>query len=86
MVRQNALKIRSWAGVFGLKNGVTTEGWSSLVLYYHHIISTIRNKQLLCKILCCYWLSHSDLPEIFHNMTTIAFHLNIQKDYNSNTV
>ena len=30
MVRQNALKIRSWADVFGLKSGVTPEGWTSL--------------------------------------------------------
>ena len=30
MVRQNALKMRSWADVLGLKSGVTTEGWTSL--------------------------------------------------------
>ena len=30
MVRQNALNIRSWADVFGLESGVTTEGWTSL--------------------------------------------------------
>ena len=38
MVRQNALKIRSWADVFRLESGVTTEGWASLVLYYDYII------------------------------------------------
>ena len=32
MVRQSALKIRSWADVFGLESGVTTEGRASLVL------------------------------------------------------
>ena len=26
MVRQNALKTRSWADVFGLESGVTTKG------------------------------------------------------------
>ena len=30
IVRQNALNIRSWADVFGLESGVTTEGWTSL--------------------------------------------------------
>ena len=30
MFRQNALNIRSWADVFGLESGVTTEGWTSL--------------------------------------------------------
>ena len=34
MVRQNALKIRSWADVFRLESGVTTEGWTSLPFYY----------------------------------------------------
>ena len=34
MVRQNALKIRSWADDFGFESGVTTEGWASLVIYY----------------------------------------------------
>ena len=43
MVRQNALKIRSWADAFGLESGVTTEGWISLVLYYDHIHSIIKN-------------------------------------------
>ena len=33
MVRQNALKIRSWADVFGLESGVATEGWTSLFFY-----------------------------------------------------
>ena len=79
MVRQKALKNRSWAGIFGLERGVTTERWSSLVLYYDHISSITRNKQLLCKLLCSYWLSNSDIPEIFHNMTTIVFHLNHTK-------
>ena len=37
MVRQNALKIRSWADVFGLESGVTTEGWTPLFFYYDHI-------------------------------------------------
>ena len=32
MVRQNALKTRSWAGVLGLESGVSTEGCTSLVL------------------------------------------------------
>ena len=35
------------ADVFGLKSGVTTEGWSSLVLHCDHINSTTRNTQLL---------------------------------------
>ena len=36
-------------------------------------------------LLCSYWLPNSDIPEMFHNMTTIAFRLNtILKDYNSN--
>ena len=65
------------ADVFGLESGVTTEGWSSLVLYYDHIINSItRNTQLIYMLLCSYWLSSSDIPEIFHNMTTIAFRLN----------
>ena len=46
MVRQNALKIRSCADVFGFKSGVTTEGWASLFLYYDHINSIIRDTQL----------------------------------------
>ena len=37
MVRQNALKMRSWADVLGLESGVTTEGWTSLFFYYDHM-------------------------------------------------
>ena len=33
MVRQNALKTKSWADVFGFESGVTTEGWTSLFFY-----------------------------------------------------
>ena len=33
--------------VFGFESGVTTEGWSSLVLYYDHINSITRSTQLL---------------------------------------
>ena len=48
MVKQNALKIRSWADVFGLESGVTTKGWASLFLYYDNMNSIItRNSQLL---------------------------------------
>ena len=65
--------------VFGLESGVTTEGWASLVLYYDHIHSITRNTQLLYMLLCSYWLPNSDIPEIFHNITTIAFHLNYTK-------
>ena len=54
MIRQNALKIRSWADVFRLESGVTTEGWTSLFFYYDHIHSIIRNTQILCKLLCSY--------------------------------
>ena len=77
--RQNALKIRSWANVFWLESGVTTEGWFSLVLYYDLTNDIIINAQLLCMLLCSYWLPNSDIPEIFHNMTTIAFYLNCTK-------
>ena len=74
MVRQNALKIRSWADIFELESGVTTEGWTSLFVHYDDIHSIIRNTQLLYIMLhCSYWLPISDIPEIFHNMTTIAF-------------
>ena len=45
--------------------------------YYDHIHSIIRNTQLLYMLHCSYWLPNSDIPEIFHNMTTIAFHLNL---------
>ena len=79
MVRQNALKIRSWADVFGLESGVTTEGWTSLFVYYDHIYSIIRNTQLLYMLHSSYWLHYSDIPEIFRNMTIIAFHLNNTK-------
>ena len=76
MVRQNVLKVRSWADVLGLESGVTTEGWASLVLYYDHINSIIRNTQLLYMLLFSYWLPNSNIPKIFHNSTTITFHLN----------
>ena len=61
---------------FGLESGVTTEGWSSLVVYYDHINSIARNTQLLYMVLRSYWIPNSDKPEIFHNITTMAFHLN----------
>ena len=64
---------------FGLESGVTTEGWASLVLYYDHINSIIRNTQLLYMLLCFYWLPNFDIPEIFHNSVTIAFYLNYNK-------
>ena len=76
MVRQNALKIRSGADAFGLESGVTTGEWTSLVLYYDHINSIIKNTQVLYMLICSYWLPNSNIPEIFHNSTTIAFYLN----------
>ena len=76
MVRQNALKIRSWADVYRLESGVTTEGWTSLFFYHDHIHSIIGNTQLLYMLHCSYWLPNPDIPEIFHDMTTIALHLN----------
>ena len=80
MVRQNALKIRSWADVFWVGTSeVTTEGWTSLFFCYDHIYSIIRNMQLLDMLHCSYWLPNSGIPEIVHNMTTTAFHLNYTK-------
>ena len=70
MVRQNALKIRSW-DVFGLKRGVTTEGWASLFFCYDHMHSIIRKTQLLYMLLCSYWLPNYDIPEILHKMLSI---------------
>ena len=67
------------ADVFGLESRVTTEGWSSLVLFYDLINSITRHTQLLYMLLCSYWLLNSDIPEIFHNMTIIAFFLNYIK-------
>ena len=67
------------ADVFRLESGVTTEGWASLVLYYDHINSIARITQLLYMLLCSYWLPNSDIPEIFHNTTIIAFHWNYTK-------
>ena len=63
MVRQNAFKIRCWAGVFGLESEVTTEG-SCAFFCYDHANSMARNTQLLCMPLCSNWLSRSDIPEI----------------------
>ena len=79
MVRQNALKIKSWADVFGLESRVTSEGWAALVLYCDHINSIVRSTQLLYMLLCSHWLPNSDIPEIFHNSTAIAFYLNYTK-------
>ena len=66
--------------VFGLKSEVTTEGSSSFVLYYDHINSITRNTQLLY---ICYLSRIGYLvpinPRSFHNMTTIAFHVNYTK-------
>ena len=75
MVRQNTLKIISWADVYGLESGVTTEGWSSLVRYYDHINRITRNTQLLYMLLCSYWLPYSDIPEIFHDNHNISLEL-----------
>ena len=63
--QKECLKDHILADVFGLESGMTTEGSSSLVLYYDHINSKIRNTQLLYMLLCSYWLSSSDIPEIF---------------------
>ena len=64
------------ADVFGLESGVTTEGSSSLVLYYEHISSITRNTRLLY---ACYFTPIGYLIPInsrsFHHMITIAFHL-----------
>ena len=65
MVRQNALKIRRWADVFRLKTGVTTDRPCSFFIYYDHANSIIRNTQPLYMLLCSYWLSRFDIPEIF---------------------
>ena len=53
------------ADVFGLESGVTTEGWRSFFLYCDHLSSIARNIQLLYTLVCSYWLSLSDVPEIF---------------------
>ena len=80
MVGQNAFKIRSWGKmVFSLESGVITEGSCSLVHYYDHVYSITRNTQLLYMLRCSYWLSRSDIFEIFPNMTTIALYLNYTK-------
>ena len=79
MVRQNALKIRSWADISRLESGVTTEGWTFLFFYYDHIHILIRSTQLIYMLNCSYWLPNSDIAEIFHNSTIIAFHLNDTK-------
>ena len=52
MIGQDALKIRSWADVFRLESGVTTEGWTSLFFYYDHKQNIIRNTQLLYMLHC----------------------------------
>ena len=64
MVRQNALKIRSWVDVF----------W---VLYYDHVNITTSNTQLLYMLLCSYWLSRFDIPKIFlqHGNNSISLEL-----------
>ena len=69
------------ADVFGLESGMTIEGSYSLVLYYDHIVNSItRNTQLLY---ICYFAPIDYLvpmnPRYFHNMITIAFHLNYTK-------
>ena len=51
---------------------MTTEG-------YNHMKSITRNTQLRYMLLCSHRLFNSDIPEIFHNMTAIAFHLNYTK-------
>ena len=47
------------ADVFGLESGVTTEGWSPLVLYYDHVNSITRNTLLFLATLFRYT---RDLP------------------------
>ena len=51
----------------------------SLVVNYDHIISVTRNMQLLYMLFFSYWLPNSDIPEISHNTTAIAFCLNYTK-------
>ena len=74
------LKHQILADVVGLESGMTTEGSYSLALYYDHINSITRNTQLLY---ICYFAPIGYLvpiyPRSFHNMTTIAFHLNYTK-------
>ena len=68
------------ADIFGLESGVTAEGSCYLVLYYDHRNSINRNKQSL---FICYFATIGYLvpiyPRSFHNMTTIALHLNFTK-------
>ena len=68
------------ANVFGLESGVTTEGSHFLILCYDDINSTTRNTQLLY---ISYFIPIGYLvpinPRSFHNMTTIAFHLDYTK-------
>ena len=67
------------ADVFGLESRVTTKVLYSLVVNYDHIISITRNMQLLYMLFFSYWLPNSDIPEISHNTTAIAFYLNYTK-------
>ena len=63
------------ADVFGLESGVATEGLCSLVLYYDHVNSITRNTQLLYMLPRSYWLSKTDILEIFpqHNNHSVSF-------------
>ena len=65
------------ADMFGLESGVTTEGLCCLVFNYDHVNGITRNRQLLYMLLCSYWLSGSDIPEIFpqHDNHSISLEL-----------
>ena len=78
--RAECLEDQILADMFRLESGVTTEGSSSLVLYYGHLNSITRHTQLLNIF---YFAPIGYLvpinPRSFHNITTIAFHLNYTK-------
>ena len=57
------------------QNALKIRSWAD----YDHIYSIIKSTQLLYMLLCFCWLPNSNMPEIFHNSTTIAFYLNYTK-------
>ena len=46
-----------------------------LLFLYNYVQSITINIQLLCNLLCSYWLLRSGIPD-FQNFTIVAFHLN----------
>ena len=71
MVRQSALQVRFWQ-MFLRLNVECPSGVVLLFINYNHVHSITGNIQLVCILLCFYWLLRSEILKFFQNLNNFS--------------